>query len=126
VLSQRRGPPATGKGELIGVRLQPPSLSALDGWIAAQPGPQLSRPEAIRRLVEQALSIGSAARPYSKKTAAAAAAIAEQHIDPLVDPSAPSKERQRRKQRLLKGPKEFRDIRGKRKNALQEISSRET
>ena len=32
----------------------------------------------------------------------------------LSDPSATDDERQRRKRRLLKGPKEFRDIRGKR------------
>ena len=52
---KKRGPPATGKGALIGVRLQPPNLARLDDWIAAQPGPQPSRPEAIRRLVEKGL-----------------------------------------------------------------------
>src|SRR6266853_3203368 len=30
---KKRGPPATGKGTLIGVRLQPPDLSALDEWV---------------------------------------------------------------------------------------------
>jgi metal-responsive CopG/Arc/MetJ family transcriptional regulator len=55
VLSQKkRGPPATGKGTLIGVRLQPPDLSALDEWVAAQKD-KPSRPEAIRRLVRQVL-----------------------------------------------------------------------
>jgi hypothetical protein len=50
VLSQkkRRGPLPTGKGELIGVRLQPPQLAALDSWIDQQPEPKPSRPEAIR------------------------------------------------------------------------------
>ena len=50
VLSQKRkpGPPATGKGTLIGVRLQPLDLAALDRFIATQPKPQSTRPEAIR------------------------------------------------------------------------------
>jgi len=58
VLSQKkkRGPPATGKGALIGVRLQPDGLSELDAWIANQRDPKPSRPEAIRRLVEKGLS----------------------------------------------------------------------
>jgi len=41
---------------MIGVRLQPLSLAELDAWIIAQPDPRLSRPEAIRRLVEKALA----------------------------------------------------------------------
>jgi len=58
VLSQKkkRGPAPTGKGQMIGVRLQPLSLAELDAWIIAQPDPRLSRPEAIRRLVEKALA----------------------------------------------------------------------
>lgn len=47
----KRGPAATGKGTLVGVRLQPPDLAALDAWIAAQPEPSPSRPEAVRQLV---------------------------------------------------------------------------
>jgi hypothetical protein len=46
--------------------------------------------------------------------AAKARAMAGQEIDRLSDPSATKEERQRRKRRLLKGPKEFRDVRGKR------------
>jgi hypothetical protein len=38
--------------------------------------------------------------------------MAGQVIDKLGDPSAIEEERQTRKRRLLKGPKEFRDIRG--------------
>jgi hypothetical protein len=37
------------------VRLHPPFLAELDAWIAQQVEP-LSRPEAIRRLAEQALA----------------------------------------------------------------------
>ena len=39
---------------LIGVRVPPLTLAAIDGWIARQKW-DLSRPEAIRRLVEMAL-----------------------------------------------------------------------
>ncbi len=43
---------AGGKGApLTGVRLPPDALAAIDGWIRRQKEP-LSRPEAIRRLVE--------------------------------------------------------------------------
>jgi Arc/MetJ-type ribon-helix-helix transcriptional regulator len=31
-------------------------IDSIDAWIARQPGPRLSRSEAIRRLVEEALS----------------------------------------------------------------------
>jgi hypothetical protein len=52
ITKKRRGPPPTGKGTLIGVRLQPAQLKALDKWIAGD----MSRPEAIRQLVEHALA----------------------------------------------------------------------
>jgi metal-responsive CopG/Arc/MetJ family transcriptional regulator len=51
---KKRGPPATGKGTPITVRLQPPLLARLDEWAAAQEAE--SRPEAIRRLLEHGLS----------------------------------------------------------------------
>ncbi|WP_271167289.1 hypothetical protein [Hansschlegelia plantiphila] len=38
------------------VRLPPDLLHPLDAWIAQQPDPKPSRPEAIRRLVDQALA----------------------------------------------------------------------
>ena len=44
---KRRGPAPTGKGTLIGVRLQPDLLSALDRFIAEE-HPDTSRPEALR------------------------------------------------------------------------------
>ena len=51
---RKRGPPATGKGWLVGVRLQPPQLKALDAWIEEQPK-KISRPEAVRRILTSAL-----------------------------------------------------------------------
>jgi hypothetical protein len=53
ITKKRRGRPVTtGKGTLIGVRLLDEPLAELDAWIARQEQPDLSRPEAIRRLVE--------------------------------------------------------------------------
>ena len=47
--TNRRGRPrTTGKGELIGVRLQPDQLQRLDDWIE-EDGGRFSRPEAIRK-----------------------------------------------------------------------------
>ena len=40
----------------IHLRLPPAELARLDAWIAAQPEPRPSRPEAIRRLLDRALS----------------------------------------------------------------------
>jgi len=48
---KKMGRPATGVGTMIGVRLQPDQLTALDAWINHQPD-TLSRPEAVRRLME--------------------------------------------------------------------------
>lgn len=52
VKTPKKRPPVTG--DLVGVRIQPEMAKALDDWRRKQddlPG----RPEAIRRLVEQAL-----------------------------------------------------------------------
>ncbi len=51
-------PSTTGRGEGVLVRLHPPQLAALDTWIARQPDPRPSRPDAIRRLVERPLATG--------------------------------------------------------------------
>jgi hypothetical protein len=55
VPKKKRGPPATGHGQPIVVRMHPPQLKALDSWIAQQPPPFPSRPEAVRKLVDLAL-----------------------------------------------------------------------
>ena len=54
---KRRGPDPTGKGTLIGVRIHPPQLRALDTWISAQPTP-MSRPEAVRKIISAVLGEG--------------------------------------------------------------------
>jgi hypothetical protein len=50
-----RGRPKTGIGPNIGLRLYPELDAALDAWIAKQPDPKPSRPEAIRRILRGAL-----------------------------------------------------------------------
>jgi metal-responsive CopG/Arc/MetJ family transcriptional regulator len=54
VLSRKRGPKPTGKGLMVGVRLQPALLDRLDAYretLSDAP----SRPEAIRSMVEAML-----------------------------------------------------------------------
>ncbi|THD70053.1 MAG: hypothetical protein E7813_09510 [Bradyrhizobium sp.] len=70
IAKKRRGPAPTGKGVPVVVRLQPPQLSALDAWIAKQDAP-LTRPEAIRAMMETILHI------LSKDTGVRAAKKAE-------------------------------------------------
>lgn len=48
-------------GTLVGVRLQPADLAALDNWIETQPSAP-SRPEAIRLLVRNSLTVRRARR----------------------------------------------------------------
>lgn len=49
----KRNRPAQA-GELVGVRLQPEQLSRIDAWRAGQ-APSVTRPEAMRALIDQAL-----------------------------------------------------------------------
>src|SRR5437868_6894986 len=78
ITKRRRGRPVTtGKGTLIGVRLLDAPLAALDAWISRQKDPELTRPEAIRRLVERGLT----GKP--KPSAAVVADLAAEAIDSL-------------------------------------------
>jgi hypothetical protein len=125
---------------MVGVRISADARKQIEAWAEAQADkPSLS--EAIRRLfelglkaaphqrerspepvvtaaptepaslwpmpteVEQALGSGS------QQAASKASDMAGKQIDKLGDASATVEERQSRKRRLLKGPKEFRDIR---------------
>lgn len=61
VPKKKRGPIPSGKGVQIQVRLHEPLLSDIDRWVATHE-PNLSRPEAIRRLVQAALKAGPLVR----------------------------------------------------------------
>jgi hypothetical protein len=52
---KKMGRPPTGIGKTIGLRLYAEQEAVLDAWIARQPEPKPSKPEAIRRLLGKAL-----------------------------------------------------------------------
>lgn len=56
ITQKRRGPKPSGVGVMLGVRVHEPMLALIDAWIAAQPDPKPSRPEAIRRILTERLS----------------------------------------------------------------------
>ena len=106
---KKRGRPATGRDPMMGFRAAPVLRASIVKWAENQPDiPTLS--EATRRLVELGLTVKSAARPTAK-AAARAAELAAGAIDKHADTSAPSAEREARKNKLLKGPSVFRDVR---------------
>ena len=104
VIPKKRGRPATGRDPVTAVRLPSALKSKVGAWANNQNDkPSLS--EAIRRLVEQAL----AAKRHSRREAARK--LAASAIERLADKSLPKAEQEERKRRLIRGPKEFRDIR---------------
>jgi hypothetical protein len=62
-------------------------------------------------LVEHALTAKGARRPPRQGTARKASKLAARELETLGDQSQPVAEQQRRKRILIRGPKEFRDIR---------------
>jgi hypothetical protein len=97
--------------ERVMLEIPQDELKSIDAWIETQPAPQPSRPEAIRRLVEQALAGAQRPPQHSKEAASKAREMAGQELDRLSDASLPADEQERRKRRLTKGPREFRDMR---------------
>jgi hypothetical protein len=113
ITKKRRGPAPTGKGTLVGVRLQPDRLAAVDAWIARQNVP-MTRPEAIRAMLDAVLVIVSNdpdEQPKARKQPARASEMASQTIERKLDPKMPEEERDERRRRLTKGPQEFREVR---------------
>jgi hypothetical protein len=107
---KKRGRPATGQDPVAAIRLPPKLTTSIDKW-AARNG-AASRSEAIRRLVELGLASVKPQQPTSATAAAMASAMAGRQIDKLANPAMPEEERHARKRRLIKGPREFREIRG--------------
>jgi hypothetical protein len=105
-----RGRPPAGFDLVIGIRLPPSLIKAIDAWAARETAGL--RSEAMRRLLEAGLSHSQPGKRRSPAAAAKAADLAGKQIDKFTDASAPPEEQQKRKRRLLKGPGEFRDIRG--------------
>jgi hypothetical protein len=108
VEAKKRGRPGTGQDPLVSSRLPTGLLTSVESWAAQR---TLTRSEAIRRLVELGLASAQPSKPLGKKAALKASQMAGKAIDRLGDLGATDEERESRKRRLLKGPKEFRDIR---------------
>src|SRR5258707_8984261 len=66
---RRRGRPRTNPVAQH-FTMSPQLSAALDGWIAGQPDPKPTRPEAIRRLIEMGLNVAAKASVTSPEVAA--------------------------------------------------------
>lgn len=103
--------PPGGHEPVRTVRFSDDFVDKIDHW-ATQQEDQPGRSEAIRRLVEIGLTIGTA--KLQQTTAARADRaneLASETIREMGDPTAHPDERARRHRRLTKGPEEFRDVR---------------
>ena len=109
VVRKKRSRRSTGHHPLMTIRFSSELRVSVDAWAAKQ-SDKPARPEAILRLIELGLETTHRKESLTNK-AAKASEMAAHEIDRLSDPSATDEERQLRKRRLIKGPKEFRDIR---------------
>jgi hypothetical protein len=106
-----RGRPSTG-AESVHLRVLPDQSAAIDAWIAKQRETNLSRPEAIRRLVDLGLTVKTSATPVGKPgRRLRAQELATKTIEKIIDPAALPEEQAQRRRRLTKGPEEFREAR---------------
>lgn len=96
---------------MVNARMPQPLIDAIDSW--AKRHADGSRSEAIRALVELGLAGSQSTRRRSPGDASRAADMAADQIDKLANPAASEEERHARKRRLIKGPREFREIRDK-------------
>jgi hypothetical protein len=98
----------TGLEIISAVKMPDGLTAAVDAWAEAQ---QLSRADAICKLVELGLKIAPAAPASAPITITSDAArieeIAVHEIEELLDPVLPAEERERRILRLTEGPPEF-------------------
>jgi hypothetical protein len=95
---------------MIGLRMAAEQRRAVEQWAAKQEGkPTFS--EAIRRLVELGLATARPTRQPSPHVAAKAREMATEQVERLMSPLLPEQERRARTRRLIKGPREFREMR---------------
>jgi hypothetical protein len=83
--TDKRRPLPTDKSTLVGVRLQPSDLKALDHWIRRD-GKHRTRPEAIRQLVNTGLAIAEMTRGLATRRSPLAIELAGFKIDLLLNP----------------------------------------
>ena len=98
----------TGVDPARTIRLSDEFVAAIDAWAEAH---DLVRSEAIRRLVELGLAGAKKFAAPSQQTRAKAKKFAAEQIDRMGNSTATAEEQAGRKQRLLKGPEEFREAR---------------
>ena len=92
---------------MVGARLPPEMIAQLDDWARKE---SISRSEALRRLLERALAAESQKKQGTAE-AQKASELADRTAEQLVDKSMPSEKQERRKRAVVRGPKEFREIR---------------
>jgi hypothetical protein len=111
---KRRGRPATGKDPLVSARLQPVLIAEVEAWASTN---EVSRSEAIRRLVELGLTVKTKERPKSEdtkqrqETKQRARELAGAAVDEMTDTTASPENQANRKRQLIKGPEEFQNVR---------------
>jgi hypothetical protein len=98
---------AAGKKENAVIALSPAMRAKVDAWAALQKD-HPDHAEAVQRLLLAGLKSEKSRRPLSETAAAKASELAGHTLDQLGDTTATADEREQRKRRLLKGPKEFR------------------
>jgi len=84
-------------------------INQVEAWAARN---EARRSEAIRSLVEIGLAGTQPIGKRNPKAASKASELAGEQTDKLADSSATKEERHSRERRRLKGPGEFREIRG--------------
>jgi hypothetical protein len=103
-------PPGRIQHRPFQMRVSDEFLKSVDKWRRDQPD-RPSRAKAIRRLVEQSLGNASDTRKMDTEAQHKAAELASREIDRVGDQGATGEERAQRKRRLIKGPREFRELR---------------
>jgi hypothetical protein len=97
---------------MIGFRADSALRGEIEKWAKTQPDkPKLS--DAIRRLVEIGLTVKTQSRGHVSRQGRKLRAqeLATNAIEKIIDPAAPPEERDQRRRRLTKGPREFREDR---------------
>jgi hypothetical protein len=92
----------------VAARLPVSLIASIEKWADRN---DLSRSQAIRRLVENSLLTSTPPGRRSQSDTAKASRMAGSEIERMADKSATAEERAKRKRRLIEGPREFRDRR---------------
>ena len=89
----------------MAARMPPELIAEVEAWATAN---DTTRSAAFRRLVELGLAGAKKSAAPSQQTRAKAKKFAAEQIDRMGNSTATAEEQASRKQRLLKGPEEFR------------------